>query len=84
MSAQRLGAKSLRRIASQTGIENLKHAVAHGGYVFVLTTRDHRHFEYDKKVQAATPVELSVHFSSCPGGSTDDGDWILCSEASSM
>lgn len=75
MSAQLLSARSLRRIARRTGIENLKWAVGHGGYVFVLCTRDHRHYEYDKKTGEAHEIQLRFHYWICQGRPGDDGDW---------
>jgi hypothetical protein len=43
VSAQRLSARTLRRVSRSTGLSNLKHGVAHGGYEYLLTTTDHRH-----------------------------------------
>lgn len=48
MSAQRLSARSVRRIARATGLDVL-HAWSHGGYVMAFVTRDHRHGYFDKK-----------------------------------
>ena len=78
MGAQRLSAKTLRRVSRNTGLDDLKHGVAFGGYSYVVTTYGHRHYWYDLKtgewgVWGGGPGER--HFSSCPGGGTDDGIW---------
>ena len=74
MSVQRIGEKKLRQAAAVTGL-NLKHGIANGGNQYTLTTVDHRHFTYDPVAKRAELVELETHYSSCPDGSTDDGNW---------
>lgn len=74
MSAQRISEKKLRQVAAITSLD-LKHAVANGGNVYILTTVDHQHHAYDTRTHQVVPVELDTHYSSCPGGSTDDGNW---------
>lgn len=76
MSAQRISEKKLRQAAAATGLV-LKHGIANGGSHYTLTTVDHRHYSYDPATKKAEPVELATHYSSCPGGSTDDGNWTV-------
>lgn len=48
VSAQRLSARSIRRMERSTGL-SIRRAWAHGGYVFNFVTTDHRHGAWDKK-----------------------------------
>jgi hypothetical protein len=48
VSAQRLNARSIRRIERAAGCDVLR-AWSHGGYVFPFVTPDHWHGVYDKK-----------------------------------
>jgi hypothetical protein len=65
VSAQRLSARSVRRIERGTGLA-IRRAWAHGGYVFAFVTTDHRHGWWDKKTGEwgwdASPL---AHYSSC-------------------
>lgn len=66
MSAQRLSARSLRRIERTTGLEVLR-GWAHGGYIHDFVTPDHRHGWYDKKAGTWGWIvgdDLS-HYTSC-------------------
>ncbi len=49
MSAQNLSPRSVRRIARSTGISDIVHGWAHGGYVFAFVTASHRHGYWDKR-----------------------------------
>ncbi len=78
MGCQRLGAKTIRRIARDTGLENIKHGTAHGGYWYLVTTFGHHHFWYHMKSHLIHTVsEDFCHYSSCPGHVDDDGAWRL-------
>lgn len=50
MSAQRLNAKSIRRIERDVGLSILR-GWGHGGSGFAFVTDDHRHGFWDKKDQ---------------------------------
>ena len=70
MSAQRLNARSLRRIARVTGLPVVR-GWSHGGYVlsFAYSYDDwqtHAHGWYDKKTGTWGPVlDQDSHYSSC-------------------
>lgn len=64
MSAQRLNAKSVRRIERTTGLSILR-GWAHGGYVFAFVTEDHRHGFWRKKDQTWGWDAEPTHYSSC-------------------
>lgn len=76
MSAQRLGPRTIRRLAQSTG-EPVRMAWSHGGYVFDFVTPDHRHGWWSKKTGewGWTAADRLMHYSSCPGGVHDEGGW---------
>lgn len=64
MSAQRLSAKSRRRIERSTGLDIVR-AWAHGGYVFNFVTADHRHGAWDKRTGEWQFNDDAMHYTSC-------------------
>lgn len=66
MSAQRLSAKKIRKIAVATGLE-LVMAWSHGGYSFNFVTTDHKHGCWDSKSGEWEFYEDQdgSHYSSC-------------------
>jgi hypothetical protein len=70
MSAQRLGAKALRRIEKDVG-EPVLRGWSHGGYTFGFVTPDHHHGWWNKvshewgwEVDGPGPDHLT-HYTSC-------------------
>ncbi|ASR85769.1 hypothetical protein SEA_EDUGATOR_72 [Mycobacterium phage Edugator] len=65
VSAQRLSAKSVRRIERSTGLQIVR-AWAHGGYTFEFVTADHEHGTWNKKTGAwSFHTGRVVHYTSC-------------------
>lgn len=67
MSAQRLSARSTRRIARSTGLDVVR-AWAHGGYTMAFVTADHRHGYWHKTTgewRFAADDEALAHYVSC-------------------
>jgi hypothetical protein len=69
VSAQRLNARSLRRIARDTGLPVVR-GWAHGGYVLAFAYSDdgwetHHHGWYDKKTGNWGLDDQDAHYSSC-------------------
>lgn len=65
MSAQRLSAKSIRRIERDVG-EPILRAWSHGGYTFDFVTPDHRHGEWNKVSHEWRWDVNAMHYSTCP------------------
>lgn len=66
MSAQRVGAKWLRRLKRETELD-VAFGVCHGGYEINFVTTDHRHYRYYMKDRTWVPVQTYVHYTSCQG-----------------
>jgi hypothetical protein len=64
LSAQRLNARSTRRIAASTGLEIVR-AWGHGGYTHAFVTVDHRHGWWDKKTGQWAYEDDPMHYTSC-------------------
>lgn len=77
MSAQRLSARSIRRIERDTGLD-IKMAWAHGGYTMDFVTAEHRHGWWDKKDRTwgfFAPGDLLHYYPSCREWWPDDDDF---------
>jgi len=72
MSAQRLNARNMRKIASATGLPVIR-AWGHGGYVHDFVTAGHLHGWYNLKTGrwGITTGDRVWHYSTCPGGSAE-------------
>lgn len=68
MSAQRLGAKKLRKIQGAVGdAAVVLRGWSHGGYDFAFVTTDHHHGYYSLRTGAVEwSDERNPHYSSCP------------------
>ena len=64
MSAQRLSAKSIRRIERSTP-QAIRRAWGHGGYEMGFVTPDHRHGWWDKKTGNWYWDDNPIHYTSC-------------------
>lgn len=64
MSAQRLSARSIRRVERQVG-EPVLLAWSHGGYTFNFVTPDHRHGSVNKISGDVQWHENPMHYTSC-------------------
>lgn len=64
MSAQQLSRRSIKRIATSTGLDIVM-AWSHGGYEMAFVTADHRHGTWDKKTGGVQFATSPVHYSSC-------------------
>ena len=76
MGAQRLNAKSCRRIERATG-QPVEFACANGGYVMEFVTPDHRHGVYDKRTGQWRWLseETTFHFTNgCAPWTTGEPD----------
>lgn len=65
MAAQRLNARSTRRLGRITGLDNIIRGWGHGGYVHGFVTSDHRHGWADIRTGEWGYDEDPFHYTSC-------------------
>jgi hypothetical protein len=74
MSAQRLNARNVRRMARITGLPVIR-AWSHGGYIFDFVTQGHLHGWYDLKTgEWGIETEDITHYNTCFPASPSAGD----------
>lgn len=64
MSAQRLSARSIRRIERSTGL-SIRRAWSWGGYRMEFVTADHRHGAWHRRTGEWCWIQSPMHYTSC-------------------
>lgn len=74
MSAQRLNARKIRKIATATGLPVIR-AWAHGGYEYDFVTAGHLHGWYSLKTREwGISAEVRTHYNTCYPAFSSAGD----------